>query len=61
MASRIPKVFLDSSVLMAAAFANADYLATYDRRHLLAKRAEIEQSYGMVTTTPDEILRETAR
>jgi len=51
----------DAPIVAAAAFANADYLATYDRRHLLAKRAEIEQAYGMVTTTPDEILRETVR
>ncbi|MGI8856853.1 MAG: hypothetical protein ACR2JW_13970 [Thermomicrobiales bacterium] len=50
----------DAPIVAAAAFAQADYLATYDRRHLLAKRAEIEQSYGIVTTTPDEILRETA-
>lgn len=51
----------DAPIVAAAAFAKADYLVTYDRRHLLAKRAEIEEAYGIVTTTPDEILRETAR
>ncbi len=51
----------DAPIVAAAAFANADYLATYDRRHLLAKRAEIEQAYGMLAMTPDEILRETVR
>ncbi len=51
----------DAPIVAAAQAAGATYLASYDRRHLLAKRAEIEQAYGIVTATPDEILRETAR
>ncbi|MDQ6908423.1 MAG: PIN domain-containing protein [Chloroflexota bacterium] len=47
----------DAPIVAAAALVKADYLASYDRRHLLAKRAEIEAAYGIVTTTPDEILR----
>jgi len=49
----------DAPIVAAAALAKADYLASYDRRHLLAKRAEIERAYGIVTATPDEILRGT--
>lgn len=48
----------DAPIVAAAQAAGATYLASYDRRHLLAKRAEIEAAYGMVTTTPDEILRQ---
>lgn len=51
----------DAPIVAAAVFVQADYLASYDRRHLLAKRGEIAQAYGIVTATPDEILRETAR
>ncbi len=51
----------DAPIVAAAQAAGATYLASDDRRHLLAKRAEIEQAYGMVTATPDEILRETTR
>ncbi len=49
----------DAPIVAAAALVKADYLASYDRRHLLAKRAEIEEAYGIVTATPDDILRET--
>ncbi len=49
----------DAPIVAAAVFLKVDYLASYDRRHLLAKRAEIEEAYGIVTATPDDILRET--
>jgi predicted nucleic acid-binding protein len=48
----------DAPIVAAAAVAKVDYLASYDRRHLLAKRAEIEEAYGIVTATPDDIHRE---
>jgi len=49
----------DAPIVAAAVLVKADYLASYDRRHLLAKRAEIAEAYGIVTATPDDILRET--
>jgi len=49
----------DAPIVAAAVLVKADYLASYDRRHLLAKRMEIEQAYGIMTATPDDILRET--
>jgi predicted nucleic acid-binding protein len=49
----------DAPIVAAAALVKADYLASYDRRHLLAKRVEIEAAYDIMTATPDDILRET--
>jgi predicted nucleic acid-binding protein len=46
----------DAAIVAAAVAARAQYLATYDRKHLLAKKAEIGEIFGITVATPDEIL-----
>ena len=46
----------DAAIVAAAVAARAEYLATYDRKHLLAKKAEIGEAFGIIVATPDEIL-----
>jgi len=46
----------DAAIVAAAVAARAEYLATYDRKHLLAKKAEIGESFGIIVATPDEII-----
>ena len=46
----------DAPIVAGAVRARARYLATYDRRHLLSRRAEIEAAFGIVVATPDDIL-----
>jgi predicted nucleic acid-binding protein len=46
----------DAAIVAAAMAARAQYLATYDRKHLLAKKAEIGETFGITVATPDEIL-----
>lgn len=48
----------DAPIVAAAIAAGATYLASYDRRHLLAKADEIGERYGIAVTTPDAILGE---
>ncbi len=48
----------DAPIVAAASRAHAPYLATFDRKHLLAKRAEILAAFGLTVATPDEILRQ---
>ncbi len=47
----------DAAIVAAAAAARAQFLATYDRRHLLAQREMIAAQFTITVTTPDEILR----
>ena len=49
----IPK---DAPIVAAAIAAQATYLATYDRKHLLQKKEEIKAHYGLIVATPDEVL-----
>lgn len=46
----------DAPIVAGAVRARATYIATYDRRHLLTKRAEIEAAFGIRTATPDEVM-----
>jgi predicted nucleic acid-binding protein len=46
----------DAEIVAGAAHAGAVFLATYDRRHLLSKRDEILETFGLIVVTPDEIL-----
>ncbi len=39
--------------------AQAAFLVTYDRRHLLARAAPIKTRFGLIVATPEEILRAT--
>ncbi len=48
----------DAPIVAAAIAARATHLASYDRRHLLAKADEINDRYGIVVATPDMILTE---
>lgn len=47
----------DAPIIPAAVAAGATFLVSYDRRHLLAQAAAIRERYGIVATTPDEVLR----
>jgi predicted nucleic acid-binding protein len=47
----------DAAIVAAARTAEAQFLATYDRRHLLAQQAVIAAEFAITATTPDEILR----
>lgn len=46
----------DAPIVAGAVRARAEYLATYDRRHLLSARAEIQAAFGVTTATPDEVI-----
>jgi predicted nucleic acid-binding protein len=46
----------DAPVVAAAAHCEADFLATYDRKHLLAKRDVLSHTFGFEVATPAEIL-----
>jgi predicted nucleic acid-binding protein len=46
----------DAPIVDGAVRARARYLATYDRRHLLAHAGHIEATFGIVVATPDDIL-----
>ncbi len=46
----------DAPIIAAAIAAEAAYIVSYDRRHLVSKRDEIEATFHIITTTPDEIL-----
>jgi predicted nucleic acid-binding protein len=46
----------DAPIVAAAIAANATFIATYDRKHLLTKRTEIGEGFGITVATPDEIL-----
>ena len=82
--ARVIKVFVDSSVLIAAAIspsksliakvsktveekdapivagaiaAKADYLVSYDRKHLLHQKQKISDNFKVKTVTPDELIK----
>lgn len=46
----------DAPIVAAAVEANAPHLATYDRKHLLSHKDEIEAHFGVIAATPDEVL-----
>jgi hypothetical protein len=46
----------DAPIIAAAREAQVPLVATYDRRHLLAKRQEIHTAFGITVATPGEIL-----
>lgn len=47
----------DAPIVAAAIAAQTTYLATYDRKHLLRKKDQINQHFSVIVATPDEILR----
>ena len=46
----------DAPIIAAARAAQADLVATYDRKDLLSKRQEILTAFGITVATPEEIL-----
>jgi predicted nucleic acid-binding protein len=50
-------VVKDAPIVTAAVRARAAFLASYDRRHLLAQAAPIKKRFGLIAATPEEILR----
>lgn len=51
----------DAAVVAAAVHADATWLATYDRKHLLSLRDTISRLYAITTATPDDILNAIGR
>jgi predicted nucleic acid-binding protein len=47
----------DAPIVAAAAKAKADYLATHDVKHLVAKAQVIAAAYGITVLTPADLLR----
>ncbi|MGH2442196.1 MAG: hypothetical protein ACRDFX_03410 [Chloroflexota bacterium] len=47
----------DAPIVAAAVEAKAEYLATYDRRHLLRVADRIHGTFGIKVATPSQILR----
>lgn len=46
----------DAPIVAAAITAGADYIVSYDRKHLISKREEIHAAFHLIITTPDEVL-----
>jgi predicted nucleic acid-binding protein len=46
----------DAPIVVAAAKANADYLATHDVKHLLTHAKAIDRAYGITVLTPTDLL-----
>jgi predicted nucleic acid-binding protein len=47
----------DAPIVAAAVSAGSAYLATYDRKHLLRQKEQIEALYGISVVTPDVVVR----
>lgn len=45
----------DAPIVAGAIHSGAEFLATYDRKHLLARAALIEARFGIVVATPETI------
>jgi predicted nucleic acid-binding protein len=46
----------DAPIVAAAVQARAEYLATWDRKHLLSRKERIEASFPISVVTPDRVL-----
>ncbi len=46
----------DAPIVAGAIFSKADYLVSFDRKHLLAHKREIEIHFKVKVVTPDEIV-----
>jgi hypothetical protein len=44
---------MDAAIVAGAMAAGARFLATYDRKHLLAMADEIRSAFGIETVAPD--------
>lgn len=46
----------DAPIVAGAVKASADYLVSYDRKHLLKQKQEIEKDFKLKVVTPDELI-----
>ncbi len=46
----------DAPIVAAAVQAQADFLATWDRKHLLSQKEQIEAAFPITIVTPDRVL-----
>lgn len=46
----------DAPIIAAARSARVKLVTTYDRQHVLSRRQDIADAFGITVTTPDEIL-----
>lgn len=46
----------DAPIVAGAVTAKADYLVTYDRKHLLQYKKDIRESFKIKVITPDELI-----
>jgi hypothetical protein len=46
----------DAPIVAGAVYAAAQFLATYDRKHLLAQAAVIRDQFGITVGTPEAVL-----
>ncbi len=46
----------DAPIVAAALQAQAQYLATYDRKHLLSQKELIKSHFGITVALPDEVI-----
>lgn len=47
----------DAPIVAGAITAKADYLASFDRKHILAQKQEIARSFKVKVVTPDELIK----
>lgn len=47
----------DAPIVAGAISSKADYLVSYDRKHLLQHKKEIEANFKLKVVTPDEIVK----
>jgi len=45
----------DAPIVAGAIFSKADYLVSFDRKHLLQHKKEIEASFKLKVLTPDKV------
>ncbi len=48
--------YKDAPIVAAAVAGSANWLASYDRRHLLEFKTEIRSKFGIIVVPPDEVI-----
>lgn len=59
MLLKVPKVIdiKDVPILAGAIQSKADFLASFDRKHILQHKKEIETKFNIKVVTPDEVIK----
>lgn len=47
----------DAPIVAGAIFSKADFLVSYDRKHLLQQKEKIKNFFHLLVVTPDEVLK----